>query len=517
MKKLGMFIVGMLYAGHSLLAQADNNTLLSQAQKGDRNAQYSVAQTYFDQNNYQQARFWYQKAEQQRVADIILLDGLYFQYQAYNKYEGFTNKNHEPSGAIYGVIKIIDKLRTQFPDALLVVALDTAFKSDDFTSWSNYYTRSGKSSRQQDNKNYKSTRQATSTKLFYQTPFIWGTLHDRGIPIIHQKYIEADDIIATLSRQAQEHGFKVVICSGDKDFNQLVTDNVAIYNPIFDRYSTTQEIKRFYGVSPKRFLDYLTLMGDKADNVPGITGINKNMAKDWLQQYGSLDGIIKNKHFLEGKAGQSFRKSADKIRHYQSLLKLNDHVKLDTHWGHVMQQSSKPELLLATYQRFNFKLLKKAYEVSAGLKQPSSLAMKQAQYHLGWMHEKGLGGDKNNMKAKQWYEKSARKGNKEAQFSLARLYEKQGELNDAYHWYQAASKQGHAKAQQFFSQLLMMKNDYVNAEYWGRQAAKQDNVDAQYALAKLYQKNALYWFNKASMKGHEKAKKVLQALPIVSD
>ncbi|CAL4322749.1 5'-3' exonuclease H3TH domain-containing protein [Buchnera aphidicola] len=209
---------------------------------------------------------------------VILLDGSYYLYKSYYGFMSLTSNTHKTSEAIYGILKIIRNILIQYAPHKLIIVFDS--KKKNF--------------RQKIFPEYKKNRIPIPKELKIQIPVIYKIIDDLGIPILSIPHVEADDVIGTLSVIAQKKGENVLIGTADKDFSQLVNEDVKIFNNINHTILGPKEIKKKYGVPPKLIIDLLSLMGDKTDNIPGIFGIGQKIATKLLLNIGCIIKIYKN-------------------------------------------------------------------------------------------------------------------------------------------------------------------------------------------------------------------------------
>ena len=244
---------------------------------------------------------------------LVLVDGSYYIFRAYHGMPALTNADGEPTGAIYGVINMLRKLQTEFiPDYFAVVfdAKGKTFRNDLFPE-------------------YKANRPPMPDDLRCQIEPIHNIIRALGIPLLMVDDVEADDVIGTLAKRAEAEGMDTTISTGDKDLAQLVNDNIRLLNTMSDVVLDPEGVKEKYGVPPERIVDYLTLMGDSVDNVPGIPKVGPKTAAKWLNQFGSLDEIVKHADEIGGKVGESLRDNLDQIPLSKELVTLKLDVDLD--------------------------------------------------------------------------------------------------------------------------------------------------------------------------------------------
>lgn len=165
----------------------------------------------------------------------------------------------------------------------------------------------GKTFRHQEFKEYKATRKETPNDLSVQIPYIKQVIQLMGIKILQVEGFEADDIIATVTKKAADEGYEVIVVSPDKDMLQLVSQNIKVFNPVSEILYDEDKVVEKYGINPSQFVDYLSMIGDSSDNIPGIKGIGPKTAQTLLSKFGSLDSILKNIDNLPEKHRKMFK------------------------------------------------------------------------------------------------------------------------------------------------------------------------------------------------------------------
>ncbi|MBT7950234.1 MAG: DNA polymerase I, partial [Gammaproteobacteria bacterium] len=244
---------------------------------------------------------------------LLLVDGSYYLFRAYHGMPDLTNADGEPTGAIYGVINMLRKIQREFiPDYFAVV-----------------FDAKGKNHRHELFPEYKANRPPMADDLRCQIEPIHNIIRAMGIPLLIIDDVEADDVIGTLAKQAEAQGLDTTISSGDKDLAQLVNENIRLLNTMSDITLDPEGVLAKFGVPPERIIDYLTLVGDSVDNVPGIPKVGPKTAAKWLNQYGSLEQIIEHAEDIGGKVGESLRDNLDQIPLSKELVTLKLDVELE--------------------------------------------------------------------------------------------------------------------------------------------------------------------------------------------
>ena len=209
---------------------------------------------------------------------IILIDGSYYLYRAFFAMPSFTNSKGEPTGAIYGVTNMIRSLLKQYQPTHIAVVFDAK----------------GGSFRKTLYPDYKATRDAMAEDLRVQVEPIHTILKAMGLPLLCIDNVEADDVIGTLAKQAEVEGLSVLISTGDKDMAQLVSDKVTLINTMNNVILDPHGVEQKFGVPPSKIIDYLALLGDVSDNIPGVPNIGEIKARNLLKEFNSIDDIYNN-------------------------------------------------------------------------------------------------------------------------------------------------------------------------------------------------------------------------------
>jgi DNA polymerase I len=270
---------------------------------------------------------------------MVLVDGSYYLFRAYHAIRDLTNTKGEPSGAIYGVINMIQKHLTEGgPDYFAIV-----------------FDAKGKTFRNDLYKEYKANRPPMPDDLVTQIQPLHDLIRALGIPLIMIDGVEADDVIATLSRQASNKNIKTIVSTGDKDLAQMVTDRIHLINTMSDTYLTPEGVLEKYGVPPEKIIDYLALMGDTSDNVPGVPKVGPKTAVKWLNQYGSLDDIMAHAEEIKGKVGENLREFLPQLPLSRELVTLKYDVELDVAPEDLIIGDSDNKTLKKIYSYWNFR------------------------------------------------------------------------------------------------------------------------------------------------------------------
>jgi DNA polymerase-1 len=274
---------------------------------------------------------------------LLLVDGSSYLYRAFHAMPDLRNAQGEPTGAIYGMIGMLRRLRNDFSAAYIACVFDAK----------------GKTFRDELYADYKAQRAAMPEDLVKQIEPIHEAVRALGWPILMVEGIEADDVIGTLAVEAVKHGMETVISTGDKDLAQLVNDHVMLVNTMSNEKLDRAAVIAKFGVPPERIVDYLTLVGDTVDNVPGVPKVGPKTAVKWLTQYDSLDGVIANADNITGAVGENLRKALDWLPKARTLVTVKTDCDLTKHMISIPESlCQKPEdksALIDFFTRHNFK------------------------------------------------------------------------------------------------------------------------------------------------------------------
>jgi DNA polymerase I len=285
---------------------------------------------------------------------LLLVDGSSYLYRAYHAMPNLTGPGGVPTGAIHGFIAMLKKLRADVNAQHAVCVFDAKGK----TFRDDWYPE------------YKANRSPMPDDLRQQIEPIHEAVKLLGWPVLEVPGIEADDAIGTLAKRAAESGHRVVVSTGDKDLAQLVNQRVSLINTMSGEALDIDGVKAKFGVPPERIVDYLALVGDTVDNVPGVDKVGPKTAVKWLAEHDSLDGVIAARDRIGGAVGENLKKALDWLPMARKLVTVATDCDLS---GHVPQWPSLDALALAGvdrdallefYTRFGFRTFKKELEES---------------------------------------------------------------------------------------------------------------------------------------------------------
>lgn len=243
---------------------------------------------------------------------LLLVDGSSYLYRAYHALAPLTSPTGMPTGALYGVLNMLRRLRLDTPHDYACCVFDA--KGENF--------------RHQLYQAYKANRPPMPEDLCPQAEALPQLVKLMGWPILSVKGVEGDDVIGTLACQAEKEGFKVIVSTGDKDMAQLVNDQVTLVNTMKNERLDIAGVKEKFGVYPDQIIDYLALIGDKVDNVPGVDKCGPKTAVKWLQEYGSLQNIMQNADHIKGKVGENLRAALPDLPLSYQLITIKTDVDL---------------------------------------------------------------------------------------------------------------------------------------------------------------------------------------------
>jgi DNA polymerase-1 len=301
---------------------------------------------------------------------LVLVDGSYYIFRAYHAIGNLKTSKGEPSGAIYGVINSLKKLLNDFdPDYIGVV-----------------FDAKGKNFRNDLYPDYKANRPPMPEDLANQIKPIHDIVKSLGLPMLMIDGVEADDVIGTLAKQAEAKGINTIISSGDKDLAQLVNDHIRMYNAMNNGIIDCEGVIKKFGVKPEQIVDYLTLVGDSVDNVPGVPKVGPKTAAKWLNELGSLDEIVKHADEIKGKVGGYLRESIERFPLTRELVTLKCNVTLDVKPEDLVFGKPDDQELKTHYTRWQFNSLLRDVKgeiESDPAKQESKndVAQRECKYH----------------------------------------------------------------------------------------------------------------------------------------
>ncbi|MGO3295542.1 MAG: DNA polymerase I [Marinobacter sp.] len=276
---------------------------------------------------------------EQKTPPVVLVDGSSYLFRAYHALPPLmTSKNH-PTGAIKGVIAMIRRLDQDFPGSKVVVVFDAK----------------GKTFRHDLYKEYKANRPPMPEDLAVQIEPIHQMVKAMGLPLLIVGGVEADDVIGTLASEATDKGIDVVVSTGDKDMAQLVSDHVTLINTMTDSWMDRDGVKEKFGVSPEQIIDYLALVGDKVDNIPGVNKCGPKTAVKWLQAYDNIDNLLEHSGEIKGKIGEYLREAVDTLPLSRELATIKMDIELEFGLEDLQEREQKDEELLELFREYELR------------------------------------------------------------------------------------------------------------------------------------------------------------------
>ena len=294
------------------------------------------------------------------MPSLLLVDGSSYLYRAFHALPDLRNQAQEPTGAIHGVLSMLRRLlndyQTAHPelqdaDILRAVVFDAkgkTFRDDWFPA-------------------YKAHRPPMPDDLSRQIEPLHAAIRAQGWPLLMVEGVEADDVIGTLAQQAAKAGMNCLISTGDKDLAQLVNERITLVNTMSNETLDVAGVERKFGVLPERIVDYLTLVGDAVDGVPGVEKVGPKTAVKWLQHYGSLDEIMARAAEIKGVVGENLRRALDFLPLGRKLVTVVCDLDLAQQAADLRAQAVDKEALSALYQRLEFKTWLRELQAEEGL------------------------------------------------------------------------------------------------------------------------------------------------------
>lgn len=270
---------------------------------------------------------------------LVLIDGSSYLFRAYHALPQLVSSKGQPTGAIKGVISMIRKLMSDYPDSHIAVVFDAK----------------GKTFRNDIYKEYKANRPPMPDELRSQIKPIHDIIRKMGLPLLIVEDVEADDVIGTLAHQATEKKMDVLVSTGDKDMAQLVTPHVTLINTMNDSFMDENGVVEKFGVRPDQIIDYLALVGDTSDNIPGVPKCGPKTAVKWLSEHESLEGVMNNADQIKGKVGENLRESLSFLPMSYELATIRKDVPLESSVDELVQAEPDQDGLLETFTEFEFK------------------------------------------------------------------------------------------------------------------------------------------------------------------
>ncbi len=307
---------------------------------------------------------------------LLLVDGSSYLYRAFHAMPDLRNRQNEPTGAIQGVLNMLRRLHKDYPADYSACVFDAK----------------GKTFRDDIYPEYKANRASMPDDLRSQIAPLHEAIKAMGWPLIVEDGVEADDVIGALAKQAEREGVKVIISTGDKDISQLVNEHVTVINTMRDAFRRTDEVldiagvENKFGIPPSLMVDYLILIGDTSDNVPGVEKVGPKTAVKWLKQYGSLENIIANANEITGVVGENLRKALPWLPTARQLITIRCDVGIQESLSDLAPHPPNKEKLAELFDRFDFKSWRReldnmpdaAHDKNAEPRKPSTVTEQSA-------------------------------------------------------------------------------------------------------------------------------------------
>jgi DNA polymerase-1 len=278
------------------------------------------------------------------LSKLILVDGSGYLYRAFHALPPLTNSRGEPTGAVLGVLNMLNKMiKEEAPERIAVVfdAPGRTFRDDLFDE-------------------YKAHRTPMPDDLRSQVQPLYDTVAAMGLPLLRVPGVEADDVIGTLAMQAAAAGYQVLISTGDKDMAQLVGPNVELLNTMSNTRLDRAGVKTKFDVFPEQIADYLALVGDSSDNIPGVTGVGPKTAAKWLNQYQNLGGLLAHAAEVGGKVGENLRNELPTLELSRKLATIHTDLELEVSAEQLTPGARDVARLRELYTRLELRALLKS-------------------------------------------------------------------------------------------------------------------------------------------------------------
>jgi len=270
---------------------------------------------------------------------LLLVDGSSYLYRAFHALPELKSPRGEPTGAIYGVLNMLRRLAADYKAGARACVFDAK----------------GKTFRDAEYPEYKAHRPPMPDDLAAQIEPLKEAIEALGWPVLSVEGVEADDVIATLAEQAKGRGWRCVISTGDKDLAQLVGEGVTLVNTMSNETLDAPAVQAKFGVTPERIVDYLALIGDSVDNVPGVPKVGPKTAAKWIAQFGSLEGVMAHAGEISGAVGESLRNTLDWLPKGRSLLTVRRDVALPVRLDALIDGEGNRARQRELFRRFGFR------------------------------------------------------------------------------------------------------------------------------------------------------------------
>ena len=298
---------------------------------------------------------------------LLLVDGSSYLYRAFHAMPDLRNGAGEPTGAIYGMVNMMRRARSELKADHIACVFDAK----------------GKTFRDEMYAEYKAHRSPMPEDLVKQIEPIHAMVKALGWPVLMVSGVEADDVIGTLACQATQAGWETIISTGDKDLAQLVNSSVTLINTMTNEKLDIEGVKEKFGVPPELIVDYLSIIGDAVDNVPGVPKAGPKTANKWLAEFGNLDNLMANADQVKGVVGENLRATLDWLPQARQLITVKTDCDLSPHLPGLDDLHAKSEdaaLLRELFERYAFKTLLR--DVEKQLTSPENIASEAPTFDL---------------------------------------------------------------------------------------------------------------------------------------
>lgn len=289
---------------------------------------------------------------------LVLVDGSGYLYRAFHALPPLQNSRGEPTGAVLGVVNMLNKLCKEESPELIAVVFDAP----------------GRTFRDELFEQYKAQRTPMPDDLRSQLQPLLDCVEAMGLPLLRITGVEADDVIGTLAKQAAAQDVDVLISTGDKDIAQMVGDRITLVNTMSDSRLDREGVKTKFGVWPEQIMDYLALIGDSIDNIPGIDKVGPKTAAKWLNEYGTLDQLVANAAAIGGKVGENLRAGLQTLELSRKLATIDSDLTLDQTIESLVRREPDQDRLRDLYTRLEFRALLRQLDGGGAADRPAGVA-----------------------------------------------------------------------------------------------------------------------------------------------
>src|SRR6202167_3783329 len=281
--------------------------------------------------------------------DLVLIDGSSYLYRAFHALPPLSNSAGQPTGAVHGVLSMLLKFLREYQPPRIGVVFDAP----------------GKTFRDELFAEYKATRPAMPDDLRSQTEPLLEAVQALGLPLLRIDGVEADDVVGTLAARAAAAGQQVLISTGDKDMAQLVNEHITLVNTMSNTVLDRAGVKAKFDVFPEQIIDYLALVGDSSDNIPGIDKVGPKTARKWLNAYGTIDALLEHAAEITGKVGENLRAGLTMLSLSRQLATIRTDLDLPVDTAGLVRRDADTTRLRALYRRLELRSLLQQLEASA--------------------------------------------------------------------------------------------------------------------------------------------------------